>query len=345
MGFPFIFESNFELGTNAEWDSETDTGSRLNYPHYATLAKYDVTSVGPVLPWRGAFVAEWNLGDTNDHTLIRSTIAIADTASAYTRFLLFLGKDLAATADDTFSIYELQGTANAQESVIALKITAATQAIQIGVGQTQATVSLNANSLPRGRYYTIELLTTVSTTGSGVSTLFVDGTQYATVTGITNTAVLRGVLGTQDTLSTTTGHLFIDAFVFDEARIYPISIRYPETILLTKSAHVFVGSGTIRNISLLSGAGTDNVLTVFDTDEAKVLEASTTLCELKNTANGQIVDPVTVPVDVRRGCFVQLAGTNPRAIVQIDGAQGYWSVGRIRQHGFKRQNNSQVGLF
>ena len=35
MAFPWIFHSNFESGNNSEWDSETDTGAQLDFPHYS----------------------------------------------------------------------------------------------------------------------------------------------------------------------------------------------------------------------------------------------------------------------------------------------------------------------
>ena len=42
MAFPWIFHANFEQGTNAEWDSETDGASptQLDFPHYTELARF-----------------------------------------------------------------------------------------------------------------------------------------------------------------------------------------------------------------------------------------------------------------------------------------------------------------
>ena len=172
---------------------------------------------------------------------------------------------------------------------------------------------------------------------SGVLTLFLDETQVATLTTLTQAAAIgRGVLGTQDTLATTTGTLYFDQFIQDDARLYGIPIRYPEEVYLTKSAHVFVGAGCVENVTLLSGAGTDNVLQIFDTDVDNTLHLGRVKLELKNVTNSEMVDPAGTPVHVQRGCFVNLTGTNPRAIVKIGWAQGYWSQGRIKQHGAKR---------
>jgi hypothetical protein len=336
MAFPFIFESNFEQGTNAEWDSETDVEGVLNIRHYTWLAREDVSAVGAIAPWRGAYVAEWNLtGDTADHVLIEGDMDIADTATAYTRFMLFLGKDLSGVTD-TFNIFELQGTGNAVESAIGLRITTGQAGVEIGVGKTAPTV-FATSLLQKGKYYAIELKTTVQTGGTGTSDVYVDGALVASVTGVTNTAVLRGVLGVQDTLSTTVGHLYVDALVFDDTRVYPHSDRYPEVVLLTKSAHVALGQTDLLNVTLMQSAGVDNSVKVFDTDNANVTDASNIVAELYNlTANEPPIDLADVPAQCKRGAYVQLSGTSPRALVRIGCSQGYRSHGRVRQHGINR---------
>lgn len=331
MAFPYTFEENFELGTIGGFDSKTDTGSLLDIDHYSTLTNL---AYAPV-PYRGAYCMRIALGDTNDHTLTEATIAIADTVTAYLRFYLYADTTVTATADDSFQIFEFQQAGGTVEGSMGLRVTAATNALDIGVGDGVAPTSYV--SFPRGRWVCVEAAYKVSTTGSGIFTLYLDGTQVIALTSLTNAAAVgKGVFGTQDTLATTTGALYFDQFVFDDARIYPIPIRYPQSVLLTKSGHVFVGAGEVSNISLLSGAATDNVLSVFDTDVASTTDNFNSVIELTNTVGGESVDAAGIPVRVQRGCYVQLSGTNPRAMVQVGWAQGYWSQGRIKQHAAKR---------
>ena len=329
MAFPWIFASNFEQGTNAEWDSESDTGARLDFPHYSALAAVP----GMPAPWSGAFCMRIVMGDTNDHTLIEGDIDVADTVTRYSSFMLYIGADVDATANDTWAIYEVQGTANAIENSIGFRYTAATDVLDIGVGNVAPTAFYTIN---KGFWYHVELVSVIQTGGTGTATLWIDGASVASVTTLTNTAVLRGVLGTQDTLSTTSGTLLFKDFKFDDAQIYPPSIRFPTSPLLTKSAHVFVGPGRINSARLLSGAATDNVLSIYDTDVGSTLDASKVVLELKNTANSQLVASQNKrPVHIRRGCYVDLSGTNPRA--QIDfGATAYGSDGAIRTYAMKR---------
>lgn len=338
MAFPWIFESNFEQGTNAEWDSESDTGSKLDFPHYSTLAR--AGGIGAATPYRGAYCMRVVMGDANAHQLVEGDIDIADTVTRWSSFYLYVGQDVVASADDTFNIYEVQGTADAVEGVVGLRITATTDAVEIGTGKVAPTVFADA-TLTKGQWYHVELRSVIQTGGTGTSTLFLDGAQVATVTTITNTAVLRGLLGTVGTLSTTTGTLLFDRFRFDDAQVYPELTQFPLTQLLTKDAHVFVGHGAIENISLLSGAGTDNVLSVYDTDTGNTNNAGKIVDELKNTANNAVVDSARSPFPVQRGAYIVMTGTNPRALVTIGRAQGYCSAGRIRQHGQNRKDAPQ----
>lgn len=343
MAFPFIFESNFEAGTLAEWDSETDVELALNVRHYTYNAREDVAKVGPIAPWRGAFELELNLiGDTADHTVTEGDMNIADTATAWTRFYLFLGRDLRGVTD-IFNIFELQGTANAVEAAISLRITTNVDTVEIGIGQIAAT-TFATQPLQKGRWYCIELMTNAETDGSGASELYVDGALVQTISTITNTAVLQGVLGTQNTLSTTLGHIFIDSFVFDDLRIGPQVDRFPDVFWVTKTTHICLGDSELLNVTLMQGAGTDNALVIYDTDRAYTGDEGNKVARLYNlTASEPPIDLADVPVCVKRGAYVVLTGTSPQALIHIGRSQGYRSTGRIRQYGShnNRHNLSQ----
>lgn len=333
MAFPYIFQSNFESGSNAEWDSESDTGSLLDFPHYSTLARVP----GAPAPYRGAYCMRIDLsaGDTNDHTVTEGDMDIADAGTAYFRWYMFVSSNFTASADDIFNIFELQQGGGTVEMSVSMQITAATNTLEIGFGDGTAQSSFVAWPT-RGKWVCVELLATVSTGGAGVATLFLDGTQVQTATTLTQAAAVgQCVLGTQNTLATTTGLLYFDQFVMDDTRIGPLEPRFSTEVLLTKSGHVFMGQGCLENISLLSGGAADNVLQVFDTDVANTTQSYK--LELKNTAASELVDPAGIPVELQRGCYVSLAGTNPRAIAKVGFAQGYFSDGRIKDHGRRRK--------
>ncbi len=339
MAFPYIFESNFEEGNlTTGWDSETtDTNNNLNVRHYSQLAREDTTAVGAIAPFQGAYCMEIKMGgETAAHQLIEGDLDAADGGTVWARFYLFVGKDVVATADDIFNIFEFNSAA-AVERAVSLRITAATGLVEIGIGKVAGTVWATS-TLQKGRWYCVEAKEVVATGGTGTGDLFVDGALVASITTLTDIANTTGSLGTKNVLSTTSGHLFFDAFVFDDLQIGPILDRYPETRLLTKTAHLFVGEGEILNVTLLVGAGTNNVLKIYDTDSAYVLGDQNLVAELENlTSSEPPIDLADVPLCVKRGAYVVLSGTNPRALVHIGRAQGYSSHGRVRQHGASRQ--------
>ena len=183
MAFPFIFEEDFEDAegdvittdpaaampsgaTRTGFDSESDTGGKLSVVSYRELAR----TPGAPMPFRGAYLLRNELGDTNDHVVIEGDIDIADGNTRWLRFYLYIGDDFAFTANDTFNIYEHQQAGGTIEAVISLKCTAATDVIEIGLGESEAAVF--GTALARGRWYCIEL-SSVAVTGA-TSSLYVD---------------------------------------------------------------------------------------------------------------------------------------------------------------------------
>jgi hypothetical protein len=331
MAFPFIFEANWEAGTNGEWDSESDTGGLLDYPHYSTLARIP----GMEVPYRGAYCARIQCGDTNDHTLTEGDIDIGAGATRYFRWYIFFSDDFTATADDTFHILELQQGGGTVEFTVGFKITASTDQILLGIGTTAPT-TFGTVDFPRGRWVGLTLsVACVTASATATATVTPDFGEAVTKGSVQNGgAIGQGVFGTQATLATTTGTILLDEFVMDDGALAVMSDRFPEEIMLTKTSHALLGNGKISNITLISGAGTDCTLDVYDTDEADTSDYSNSPLHLNNTTSSELVDPAGVPFQVQRGAYVVLGGTNPRAIVQVQ--QGKRSRGLIRDYGIRR---------
>lgn len=338
MSFPFIVDSDFEEGNVADsnWDSETDTASQLDFAHYKTLANLPWSTAAP---FKGAYALRATLsGGTADAFVTEGDINISAAARNYFRFYMWLSPTFTATADDTINIFEGIATATV-EFTFGLRVVAATNVINFGIGETAPT-SFTPQSIERGVWYAIELDVTVDDGGSDDGTIDLRITKegepssddiVATQVGsLDQGAITSGVLGVQNHLATTTGTILFDQFVQDDARIYPITRRFDDTILMTKTGHAFVGRGIVDNVTLMSGAGTDCVVTIFDTNKADTADATNTVTELKNTANNETVDPAGMPVDLVRGAYVQLSGTNPRARVKIKNVVGYGSPAAVR---------------
>lgn len=340
MAYPFIFHSNFEAGSNAEWDSESDTGSLLDFPHYTVLAK-DSNSL---MPYRGAYCMRNALGDTNDHVVVEGDIDIADAGTSYFRWYMGLSRDFSFTADDTFNVFELQQAGGTTEISVGFRVTNSTQLIEFGIGDGTAPTSFT--QWPgKGKWVCVELLATVSTGGAGVVTLFIDGVQTNTLTSQTHAAAIgRGVLGSQDTVATTLGTIYYDDFIQDDARLFPDPTRFPSSVNVVKTGHIFVGPGHIDGAALNTLAATNETMLLYDTDVGSTSGAAP-VAELDATAQTSISGPLFF----QRGCYAVLGGTSPRGTVFLMrntdkiGSKGpmYYSNWGLRYYGNFRKKRGQ----
>lgn len=341
MAFPWIFEANFDLGDNSEWDTETDTASQLDFPHFSTLAGLPWSTAAP---FSGAHCMRAVLsGGTADATVTEGDIDLAANANRFVKFDVWFSPDFTGTADDTVHLFEIQSSGPVIEGVFGFRVVAATDVINFGVGELAPTV-FATEAVQRGKWYTVDLDIDLDdgVGNDGSISLFVtrentpfNTTSQAVVSSLDQAAVIQGVLGIQNHLATTTGTILVDNFRFDDARVFPERRRFSTQMLLTKTGHAFVGPGVLDSVSLLSGAGTDNVLSVFDTDNGDTSIAGNIVAEVKNTANNAVVIMDDIP-QLNRGCFVQLSGTNPRALANIKRNAMGRSVANIRRLGTQR---------
>lgn len=338
MAFDFIFESNFEQADNSEWDSSSGT---IDFPNYKQLADSNWSTSQPYSG--GACMRVQLRGGTTDATLIEGDIDIADTVTRHFNFDVMFSPDFTGTANDTFHLFELQGAANLATTAIGARIVSATNVINFGIVQddeavVDANMTFAAAEVERGVWYTLSSTVLINAAATGTNDLFItrEGDDSQTTADIALTsqdgiAVLRGVLGVQDNDATTTGDILFDNFVFDDGRLHAAKERFPISKLLTKTGHAFVGPGKIDRVSLLSGAATNCVLSIFDTDVAYTNDPSNIVAELKNLTNNEVVTRDR-PIEVQRGCYIVLSGTTPRAVVDV-GLTSHYSVASQRRLG------------
>lgn len=333
MAFPFLSQANFAAGGLGHFDAETDTESRLDIPHYVTLAR----TPGLPMPWRGAYAMRVTL--VNDGTPADAYLQETgswDTAAAGTiffRFMLFVTKDIVMANADEFAVFQLWSATNTVEGGVYINYTTA-NGLRIGIGETAATSFL---PLTTGVWHTIELKAVIDSGAGNDGTLdgWLDNAAFTQVTALDQGAITSGVIGvlSQDA-GTTAGTVLFNDIVADDARVFPTAERFPQSLLLTASDHAFVGPGEIADLSLLSGAGTDNVLQIYDTDTAYTSDASNMIMELKNTTNNEAVNLAGTALCIKRGCYVSLAGTNPRALISFFAP--YFEAGPLRTFALRR---------
>lgn len=341
MAFPFLSEAGFEDGSRGHFDVETDTESRLDFPHYSELARY----VGLPAPWRGAYcmrVSLLNDGSPAD-AYVQETGSwdLAAAATHFVRLMFYVSRDIVMANNDEFAILQLWSGASTVEGGAYINFTTA-NGLRIGIGETAAT---SFRPLTPGAWHCLELKFVIDSGvgNDGTIDAWLDGAAFTQVTALDQGAITSGVVGvlSQD-VGTTAGTVLFDDIIGDDARIFPPIERFPQQVLLTQSGHLFVGSGEIEKLDLLSGGGTDNVLQVYDTDRAYTSDASAVVHESKNVSNNEPVQMADSPIRVHRGAYISLTGTNPRALAKIKWANSY-SDGAIRLQGLARTPNALAG--
>jgi hypothetical protein len=112
MALPLEFHETFEQGPKGNFDSETDTGDRLDFPHQRDL--------GHMMPWRGAHLCWVNPGKSNTDAFLSETVSWASGQVRYGRFKMFVGRD-AQFGNDADSVKILMfGSAVGEETRIRL---------------------------------------------------------------------------------------------------------------------------------------------------------------------------------------------------------------------------------
>lgn len=345
MAFPYLQYEGFEAGTLGSFDVETDTETRLDFPHYSELARIP----GLPAPYRGAYCMRVNLANdgTPADAYVQETgsLDLSADGTAFARFAFWLSPDTVSANNDEFAIFQLWSSTNTVEAGLYVNYTTA-NGFRLGIGETSGSVF---KPLTLGVWHMIEIGVNVDAGGGNDGTVdaWLDGSAYTQVTGLDQGASTSGVLGVlaQDA-GTTRGVALFDEWVVDDTRVGPIIDRFPTVVVLAGtttgySGHVFVGKGCVANASLESGGGTDNVLTIYDTDTAYTTDSTLAKLELKNTANSELVDPAAPPLELKRGCYVVLTGTSPRAKIKI--CPVHYSDGAIRNLGSRRVPHPIMG--
>ena len=330
MAFPYTTIANFEAGTLGHFDTEADTDGRLDFPHYTELARFP----GLAMPWSGAYCMRVDLAGASNPAYVQETGSwdmTAGTNEIFLRFKLYLSKDLVMANTNEFAVLQFWSSTSTVEAGVYINYTTA-NGYRIGLGDASAS---SFQGITLGEWHDIEVEYDPAGGAAGTLDGWLNNTAFTQVGSLTDANITSGVLGVmgQDA-GTTAGTVLFDHVVghVDGARIGSGGRRFPEQHYREASGHVFVGHGIVDNAALLAGAGTDCVLNLYDTDTADTTNTSPRLV-LKNLTNNESpVDPAGMPLTLTKGCYVELTGTNPRAIINLHRAVGYGSDGAVRAY-------------
>ena len=307
-----VFQENFDDGTKGNFDGTTVDGgtTALFFRHWKALA----TASDRPMPFRGAYVPEINLAAVDSS----GTYFLENTAFDHTtdvtrslRFYMWFSTDLVMAASDTFDIFVLR-SASVNEVTVSVKNNSGV--IEIGAGETAGTT--RATKLTLGAWHPVELTMAIdgAANGSGLIDFFIDGDQVgAQIGSLTQAATTNARFGVQAIdAGTTTGRIYFDHIMYDESRVYPFAEHKPFTVEVTDSEHIFVGPGELSAATLRS-TGAANTMHIYDTDTANTNDPSSRKVELDLNTHTSFDGPLFF----EKGCYVALAGTNPRGEVVV----------------------------
>ncbi len=344
-----LFEDNFEDGTSDAWDiADSDNSNQMDFPHYSVLAR----TSGLPMPYSGAAYCMRVVlatGNTDDATIGDGDINITDGQTIWCRFNLFLGNDLITTGiADVMSLIQFQKVDNVSVFAWGIRI-AASSATTADWSAGTTVPSFHTAGVVKGKWLTVDMKINVQTAAaSGELESYVteegqepSSTVTRSLTGVqASGAVTHIIIGPQDKLTATSGTILIDNFIATVnggSRFFPEKNRFSTTKVLTKSGHVFVGPGTIKRLTAVDTGTGDVVVEIFDTDTAQAY-----MSNKKVTLAPLTSETITMndSIEVIRGCYVQIAGTDPEATLEFNRAPNWFSDGNIRQYAHRRSLTS-----
>ena len=300
----------FEAGTRGSFTTETDTATILDFPHFSETARQNMA------PYRGAYCMRIRPNGGTTAAYLQEDTLFDDLDNAVTRYLrwyFYLGKDFVMADGDKFAMVDGESTVNTTTE-FAAGIIRTTGNINFWYAETKTstaqTITLGTTTTALGKWFHAELAIALSSGGTGTIDGYIDdvvGTQVGSLTQSDIVDVRFGMVGPD---AGTSGTILFDDLIYDDARIYANRERFPTSFTVTGSEHVFVGPGHVATAALLTN-GASNIMRLWDTNTANVNDTQGFKLELD--LNAQI--GFTGPIYFRRGCYVQLSGTNPRGQV------------------------------
>jgi hypothetical protein len=337
-----VQEFNFDQATRTEatigFNLEVDTASKLDFPHFSTLAQNPKLEV----PYRGGYCMRIDLtaiGASSAYMNEQAAFDIDLANTKYFRFMMFISDDLTMANSDEFDVFRINSAGGQKEVVGAINYTTA-NGVRFGIGRE---AGVQFTPLTLGVWHTVELQPSPAGAGAGVLAAWLDGNALTSVTGSTNAGnLINGFIGyIGGDAGTTAGTILFDEIEVAASRIYPLKERWQNPLLMTDSGHAFVGPGTITNVSLLAGSSETGVgLKIFDTDTADINDHTNIVAHLDNSVENEVVDTASMPVKVKRGAYVSLSTTGttrkPRALIGFENTPAWGSASAVRRYGLTR---------
>ncbi len=316
MSFPYLFSENFDLGTLGIFNSESDSSTILDYPHYTELAR------NAMAPYGGAYAMRIRPagGTTSAYVQENDGFDTAAAGTIFIRFYVYVGQDLQMGASDKFSIFEAESVADTTTE-FACGFDQNSGNLRFWMAETIAasasTLTLGTLAQARGKWYCIELKALIDDGAGNNGTLdgWVNGTPLTQITALDQGAIVDAKLGIIGLDAGTIGTLLFDSVVADDTRLHPLKDRFTGTNHWAHAAQDFPLIGPGKFSAAITGTGTNAVLSIYDTDRA--LTDETPIAVLRNLTANEFIPGHDI-FEVKHGAFITQTGTNVQSFFSID---------------------------
>ena len=318
MAFPWVFAEGFENGNKGNWSGTTvDSDSKLFFRKSRDVARLTSMDKHAEVPYEGAYAMhiDLSIGTATANVLETTSFVVAADGNISTRFYFLITRDTVMAASDRFVIFELDSAGPVAETCINIFNNAGV--IEVGVSETAAT-TLTSKPISLGEWHCLELVCNVDAGGGndGTSSFYLDNSLVATLSSLdqgTFTQARMGAIGLD--AGTTRGHIFFDAFVADDLRVYPTE-RFPAfTKWVTYDTHPVLGPGRVHLTA--QSTGTDLVINLYDTNDGNASGIATPIRVIKNVSANENVGPFD-GIEFHKGLFVDISGTAAQAWIDLD---------------------------
>ncbi len=319
MAFPFLVEENFDDGTRGNFDSETDSSSILDFPHYAEIARQGFA------PWQGAHVMRGKLNGTAVGFVTETgTFDTNAAGTIHVWFTVLIGEDVTLATSEHVVLFCLDSAGPVLEASFGVRNNAGVYELffgETGLAGTRTMPITRSNK----RWYEIEMSCLVDNAGSddGTITAYIDGGPIGAVIGTLDQGVITqaryGIV--TGTTATAKGTILCGPIMADDLRIYPRRRnRFKCDQWVTRDRTVWIGTGELDAVSI-TATDTAGVLNIYDTDIFESTGVNFSRIPLIYTRNVVANDQspgMTTPIRFEKGVYVQLAaGASPQAFLSL----------------------------
>lgn len=311
--FPFIFHENWATGLAPAFNAPgSNPALALGVAHFSQIAE---RSDLPLPPGDSAFALLMDFARSSAPAYLTGPAAIALSSTRYLSMPLILSPDTSATHLEEVRVAQLRSSlASELEVVLRFDSNVGGGSWTIGITDGNGSLPLSAAApFPVGQVVHVEVRASIDSANASAQ-LYLNDTAVGTpVTNMSNNAVTHLRVGDINGAPFEQGYLLFGEVILSQSQMFPAK-TYENDRVVDRSRHIFVGPGRVEVAGLMRTSSQSQAV-FYDTDRAELWRAKPRLWLTETNTD------VERSVQFQKGCFVELIGSDTRAIVNTRGVR------------------------